>query len=199
MLSGCQQEPDQHPSVNPETESESDSTPIPWRDLKEHDKGRFFAALYYLPVTGNLYANRSRWAGYQPAGFAQQLDPPEMETLFESFIDMVSELNPGERRTLADQIKLWGIYEKILSQIESGHSTEEALAVYWEIEDFRALFLPSFESRNIDPAQWDPLDLVATLSSAEVSNIRMNIIAEMTLMEHKEALVMLSLLLEKLQ
>ncbi len=182
-----------------ETKSESESTSIQWRDLKEQDNGRFFAALYYLPVTGNLYANRSRWAGYQPAGFAQQLDHPEMETLFESFIDMVSELNPGERRTLADQIKLWGIYEKILSQIESGHSTEEALAVYWEIEAFSALYLPSFEARNIEPVQWDPIDLVATLSSAEVSDIRMNIITEMTLMDHVEALTTLSILIDKLQ
>ena len=95
MLSGCHQEPDQHSSDNLETESESESVPIPWRDLKELDQGRFFAALYYLPDTGNLYANRSRWAGFQPAAFAQHLDPSEMETLFESFIDMVSEVNPG--------------------------------------------------------------------------------------------------------
>jgi hypothetical protein len=197
-LSGCQTEIEPELRIEDGTDSETDVTPGQWLELRQKEPGRFFAAIYYLPETGNVYPDRSRWAGQQPSSFAELMDPPEQEVRLDAFIATLSKFGPRQEKIITEQIERWIYTDMFISRLESGHSTEEVLAVYWGIEEFIPLFRTAFDSRNIDPDQWNPLDLVATLSSAEAVDIRLKIVTLLTLMDPNESLLLLNILLDKL-
>jgi hypothetical protein len=175
-----------------EQESESGVTPDHWIALHQSDPSRFFAAIFYLPDTGNIYSDRSRWAGQQPSVFSKLMDPEEQEKIINNLLVEISRLTDSKQTEIADQIERWGYIDQILSQLESNLSIEEAMVIYMETDSFSPLFIPAFDSRNIDPEDWDLIDLAATLSSAEITDIRLQIVTSLTLMEPVESLAKLA-------
>lgn len=157
-------------------------------EIRNSDEGLFFAALYYLPVTEELFGEKSRWIGQQPDSFSELLSEEEKHGLRNGFLALLSNSDAAGQDRICRQVKRWGYIYQIFSHLGRIYSFEELVAAFWQTGKFNTHFESSLASRGLDTYMISPPDLAATLSSAEGIDIYLRIVTDITTMEQDRSL-----------
>jgi len=168
-------------------------------DFSQPAQGLFFAALYHLPATEELYSDKGRWIGQQPDSFYELLSEDEKSVLYSAFLVLLSNSNAEDQEKICRQVYHWGYIYQILSQFGRIYAFEELIAALWQTGKFTIHFEPSIASRGIDTQSIAPIDLAATLSSAEGIDIYLKIVTDISVMDQGSSLESLLHILEHLQ
>lgn len=165
-----------------ENQVENEQQLIEVNDLYQQCDDTLFAAIYYHPTTRSLYNDPSRWSGQPVNAFYDLLSDERKETLLLELHGIISsESNEDSATELSNQLSKWCEVASNIAHAETDLSREELLAELYESDRFNYLFLEFSDRTQFQNDELSPLDKVASLSSAESSNVISTLITDLSM------------------
>lgn len=128
-----------------------------------------YPALYYLEVPLKDYSWQDILIGQPADAFSDFIDEPEKDEILHQFEDYV---NTGSTTIILNRIRKWCIAAIAWHEQDgSTLSTEEILAGFYVKEQYKPLFEPYQNRPVFTLPNAAPLDKIASLSSAELSDL----------------------------